>query len=118
MKPDPAAQYFPFYCAGCAILALSSWLWVRSRPTPQEKKLWSDRTSIIGDVFVVGFMCFFLVLWRQYIAVPIFIAFGVFIAYLNIRNMFYCDSCGKRSTSSYGWSTRSFHCPHCGHKLR
>jgi predicted RNA-binding Zn-ribbon protein involved in translation (DUF1610 family) len=117
MNSGPAVSYFPLYFAGWAFLAIFSWLWIRSRPTPQEKKLWSDRMSIIAAVFVTGFICFVLVLWRQYAAIPIAAASGALIAYLNVRNTFYCDACGKRSTSHI-WFTRSVHCPHCGHKLR
>ena len=72
--------------------------------------------SIITGVFVIGFICFVLV-WIWNIAIRILVASGVLIAYLNVRNTFYCDSCGKRSTS-HNWFTRSFHCPHCGYKLR
>jgi hypothetical protein len=117
MKPDPAAPYIPLYFIGWAFLAIFIWLWIRSRPTPQEKKLWSDRMSIILGVFVTGFICFILMLWKQYSGIPIFVAFGALIVYLNVRNTFYCESCGKRSTS-HNWFTRSFHCPHCGHKLQ
>ena len=118
MKADPAAPYFPFYFVGWALLALFTWLWIRSRPTAQEKKLWWDRMSIIGAVFVGGFLCFTLALWKQYFAIPICAGFITLIAYLNVRNTFYCGSCGKRASSSQNWFADSFHCPHCGHKLR
>ena len=116
MKPDPAGQYFPFYLVGWAFLAIFTWLWIRSRPTPQEKKLWSDRMAIIVAVFVTGFMSFVLVSWRQYSSIPIFVAFGALITYLNIRNTRYCESCGRR-VRSLSWFTRSAHCPYCGNKL-
>ena len=114
MKPDPAAPYFPLYFIGWAFLAVFTWLWIRSRPTAQEKKLWSDRMSIIGAVFVGGFMCFALALWKQYFAIPIVAGVVTLIAYLNVRNTFYCESCGKRSSSSQNSFADSFHCPHCG----
>jgi hypothetical protein len=40
--------------------------------------------SIIAAVFVTGFICFVLVLWRQYAAIPIFAASGALIAYLRL----------------------------------
>ena len=118
MKADPAAPYFPIYFVGWALLAVFTWLWIHSRPTAEKKKLWWDRMSIMAAVFVGGFMCFALALSKQYIAIPICVGFAALIAYLNVRNTFYCESCGKRSSSSLHWFADSFHCPHCGHKLR
>jgi predicted RNA-binding Zn-ribbon protein involved in translation (DUF1610 family) len=116
MNSDPAAGYFPYYFVVWAMLAMFSWLWIRTRPTPREKKRWSDRFALLGGVFVTGFICFVLILWKQYAAIPIFLAAGALIGFLNLRNSFYCDDCGKRSqTRSF---SSSFYCPHCGHKLR
>ena len=116
MNPDPAAGYFPYYFAVWAMLAIFSWLWIRTRPTPCEKKRWSDRVTVLSSVFVTSFICFVLVLWKQYAAIPIFIAAGALIVFLNLRNSFYCDNCGKESQARSFSS--SFHCRHCGHKLR
>jgi predicted RNA-binding Zn-ribbon protein involved in translation (DUF1610 family) len=115
MNPDPAAGHFPYYFAVWAMLAVFSWLWIRTRPTPREKKRWSDRVTVLGSVFVTGFI-FVLILWKQYAAIPIFIAVGALIGFLNLRNNFYCDDCGKRSQARS--LSSSFYCPHCGHQLR
>jgi hypothetical protein len=88
MKPDPAATYFPYYFVIWALLGISSWLWIRSRQTPQEKKKWFDRFCIVIGMFVTGFICFTLVLWKQYFGIPIFLAAGVAITILNLRNTF------------------------------
>ena len=107
----------PYYFAGWATIALVSWLWVRSRPTPREKKIWSTRASLVMGIFVIGFICFALVLWKAFIMIPLFVGVGVYIFYANLRGSFYCDSCGKPSFSQNPFA-RTFHCPHCGHKLR
>jgi predicted RNA-binding Zn-ribbon protein involved in translation (DUF1610 family) len=114
---DLTALCFVAYFIVWGILAVGSWLKIRSCPTPQEKKKWSDRLCVVVGIFVTASMCFFLVLWRQYIGIPIFVAAGVAITFLNLRGTLYCGSCGKRS-SSQNWFSSSFHCPHCGHKLK
>jgi predicted RNA-binding Zn-ribbon protein involved in translation (DUF1610 family) len=116
MRIDPSTC-FPYYFVVWALLGVFSWLWVRSRPTPQEKKKWSDRSSMISGVFVTGFICFILILREQYFAIPFFLAVGIVIVVLNRRNTFYCDACGKYSFTRNPFSS-SFHCPHCGHRLR
>jgi glucan phosphoethanolaminetransferase (alkaline phosphatase superfamily) len=113
---DPASPYFEAYIIIWVILAISSWLKIRSCGTPQEKKKWFDRLCIIMGIFVTGFICAILVIWKQYLGIPLFAAFGIGIAYLNIRNTFFC-TCGKQSLSQ-NWFSKSFHCPHCGEKLR
>lgn len=119
MKPDPAAVYFPYYFGVWALLGLVSYGLINSQPTAQEKKKWSDRLSVIMGIFVVGFACFVMILWKQYAGIPIAIAAGIGIGYLTLHCTFYCDSCGKRSQSQNWFSPQSeFHCPHCGHKLK
>ena len=118
MTPDPTAKYFPYYIAIWVALAVGSWLVIRSQPTPRDKKRWSDRVAIVAGVFVTGFICWFLILWKDYVGIPIFMGAGILITVLNVRNTFYCDNCGRRSLSQKWFSSGSFFCPHCGHQLR
>jgi hypothetical protein len=118
MKNDPAAGYFPIYFVIWVVIAIVSTLVVRTRKTASEKKKWSDRFSIIIGIFVTGFITFILILWKAYIGIPLFIAAGLIIGYANIKNAFYCDKCNKRSVNPRWFSSGSFYCPHCGHKLR
>lgn len=67
-------------------------------------------------LFVTGFGCVLLVMWNQVYGIPLFVGVGMAIVYLNIRNTYFC-SCGKRSLSQ-NWFSKSYHCPHCGEKLR
>jgi DNA-directed RNA polymerase subunit RPC12/RpoP len=117
MKEDPAAPVFVAYFLIFAILAVGSWLHIRSRPTPHEKKRWFDRWCIIIGAFVTGSVCLILVIWERYIGIPLFIAAGIGITIMNLRNTYYCASCGKRSFSQ-NWFCKTFHCPHCGTKLK
>jgi hypothetical protein len=117
MTPDPVEPYVPIYLIGVAAIGIGSWVLIRSRATAKEKKKWADRAVIVSGVFVIGFSCFMLVMWKHYFWLPIAIGAGVLISYLNIRNTFYCDRCGKRSFCQI-WFSDTFHCPHCGNKLR
>jgi hypothetical protein len=107
----------PYYFAGLAAIVLLSWLWVRSRPTPRDKNIWSNRLSLVLGIFVIGFICFALARSNGYILIPFFVALGAYIFYANRRGSFYCDACGKPSFSQNPFA-RTFHCPHCGNKLR
>ncbi len=117
MNEDPAALIFFAYFIIWAILAVGSWLHVRSRPNSQEKKKWFDRWCIIGGVFVTGSICLILVVWKEYLGIPLFFAVGVAITVLNVRNTYFCDACGKRAFSQ-NWFSKAFYCPHCGTQLR
>ncbi len=113
MRHDPAAPYFPIYFIIWALLGLIGTLWIRSRPTPQEKKKWFDRFVIVMGIFIAGFTCFVAVLWKQYLIIPFVLVAGSVISILNIRNVRYCEECGKKSSSR-----TSSYCPHCGHYLK
>jgi Na+/H+ antiporter NhaD/arsenite permease-like protein len=117
MKEDPTPPVFFVFFVIWAILAIGSWLHIRSRPTPQEKKKWSDRWCIIVGIFVIGSMCLISADWGQYMSIPLFLVAGIGIAFLSLRNTYYCTSCGKRSFSQ-NWFSKTFHCPHCGTQLK
>ena len=117
MKEDPAALMFSAYFIVWAVLVIASWVHVRSRSTPQEKKKWYDRWCIITGIVVTGWICLILLIWKQYIGIPLLLAGGIAITLLNLRNTFYCGSCGKQSHSQT-WSSKLFHCPHCGVQLK
>jgi len=117
MKTDPAAPYFPFYMIGLVSIGLASWLWIKTRSKPANKKKWFDVSAIVTGIYVGVFMSFILGLWDQFYLIPFPLLACVFIIYLNMRFTFFCDSCGKRSFSQ-SWLSRVFHCPHCGHKLK
>jgi DNA-directed RNA polymerase subunit RPC12/RpoP len=118
MTRDITAVAFVCYVVLWVALAIGSWWMIRRQPTPQDKKRWSDRVALTAGVFVTGFICFFIILWKQYVVLPVFIAVGVLITFLNVRNTFYCDNCGKRSLSQKWFSSGPVHCPYCGHQLR
>jgi len=118
MTSDLTAIGFVIYFVLWVALAVGSWLIMRRQKTPQDKKRWSDRGAILAGVFVTGSICFFIILWKQYIVLPVFVGMGVLITVLNVRNTFYCDKCGQRSLSQKWFSSASFFCPHCGHQLR
>lgn len=117
MKEDPPSPVFLAYVLCWVVLAVWSWLHIRSRPTPQEKKKWFDRWCIIVGAFVMGFMGLIAVMWKLYILMPLFLAVGVGIVTLNLRNTYFCGSCGKRAFSQ-NWFSKTFHCPHCGERLK
>jgi cytochrome bd-type quinol oxidase subunit 2 len=117
MKENSDGLIFLVYMILWGILAMWSWLHIRSRPTSQEKKKWFDRWCIIAGAFVVGVMCLILVMWKQYSGIPFVLAGGIGITMLNLRNTYYCGSCGKRAFLQ-NWFSKAFHCPHCGERIR
>ncbi len=116
-RPDPAASLFlPFMLAWVA-LGVASWLWIRSRPSVEEKRTWMRRLNVVSGVVFGAFLIVVFVLWRAYIGLLIFLPFLALIIYLRDRFTFICDQCGKTS-QSMEWFSSTYHCPKCGHKLR
>ena len=117
MKNDPDAILFIAFAIVWGILALGSTLHVRSRPTPQEKKKWFDRWAIAAGVIFIGVVILLLISWKQYLSIPVWMVLVAGIIFLTIRNTYFCSTCDKRSRSN-DWFGKSYHCPHCGHRLR
>jgi phosphatidylserine synthase len=106
---------FIIYFIVLIVFAIGGTLWIRRQPTPQLKKQCSNKISILGGVIFLIFILSFL--WKQPIELLFAAAALVFIIWLQIRNTFYCDNCGKRSQRS-NWFASTYHCPYCGHKLK
>jgi hypothetical protein len=117
MNPDPAAPIFIVYIVIWIALAIGSTVHLRSLRNPKDKKKWVDRYTLIVGAFVIGTMCIISILWENYTIMPLFVIFGAVIVFLNLRCSFYCDSCSKRSRMQNPFAS-TFHCPHCGHKLK
>jgi len=96
---------------------VGSIFWVRRQPTPQLKKQWSNKLSILGGILFFIFLLAISISWKQPAALLIFTPALAFIIWLQIRNTFYCDNCGKKSQRS-NWFASTYHCPYCGHKLQ
>jgi membrane-associated HD superfamily phosphohydrolase len=117
MKNDPATPIFIAYFVLWIVLAMASTIHMRLLRSPKDKKKWADRYTVIGVVFVIGSACAMSVLWKQYLLMPVFFVFGAVIIFLNLRCSFFCDSCAKRSRMQNPFAS-SFHCSHCGNKLK
>ena len=117
MKPDPVAPIMPFFMVAWIALGIASWVWIRTRPSADEKRLWHRRIAIASGVLFGLFLTFTILAWRQPFALLIFLPFLVLIIFLNLRFTFFCDACGKMSHSQQ-WFSFTYHCPKCGHKLR
>jgi hypothetical protein len=107
----------PFFMVAWVALGIGSWLFIRSRPSVDEKRLWHRRITIGSGVLFGLFLAYTFVAWRQPFVMFIFLPFLGLIIYLNLRFTFFCDACGKTSHSQQ-WFSSSYHCPSCGHKLR
>ena len=109
----PFQTFMVFWIA----LGVGSWILIARLPTPQAKKRWSDRLSIVASVI------FFAFIYTQFAsakdAFPIFIMGPALalITWLNVRNTYYCEKCGKRSLDR-NWFGGTYCCPNCGNKLR
>ena len=116
-RADPMAPAWFFFMAVWVALALGSWLWMRSRSTAAEKRLWHRRLTITAGVIFGGFMMATMVSWHQYFGLLFALPAVVLISYLNLNNTFFCDACGKMTQRTDWWSREPAHfCPKCGHK--
>jgi hypothetical protein len=117
MNDDPAAAYIPFFMVFWVGWNLGVWLWVRSRPTVEQKRLWHRRLTLASGGMFGLFLLLVFIGSGQFLPVLVFVPFLGLITWLNLRFTFYCDGCGKRSFSQQ-WFSSTYHCSHCGHKLR
>jgi hypothetical protein len=113
----PPLVPFPMFMVFWIGLGVGSWILIARLPTPKAKKRWSDRLSIIAGII------FFAFLFTQFS--PTKGSFGLFImgpaialiTWLNVRNTYFCDKCGKRSLDR-NWFGDTYSCPHCGNKIK
>jgi len=113
----PPLVPFPMFMVFWIGLGVGSWILIARLPTPQAKKRWSDRLSILAGII------FFAFLFTQFS--PTKGSFGLFImgpalaliTWLNVRNTYFCDKCGKRSLDR-NWFGDTYCCPYCGNKLK
>jgi hypothetical protein len=117
MKADPVAPYFPWFLILWFAFGAGSWLWIATRPTAENKRLWHRRICITAGILFGAFITFTLVSWGQLFALLIFLPGIVKITYLNLKFTFFCDSCRKTSFSQ-AWFSSGYYCPNCGHKIR
>ena len=117
MKPDPMAPYFPVFMVTWIGLGIASWVWIRSRPSVDEKRLWYRRVTIAAGVIFGAFITFTLAQWHQPFALLILLPAIVPITFLNLRITFFCNACGKMTRSHNSFSA-TYYCPRCGHQLR
>jgi len=116
MKPGPMEPYFPVFMLSWIALGIGSWIWISTRPSADEKRLWHRRVAI-GAAIVFGvFITLLLVQWHQPSALLVFIPALVLIAWLNLRFTDFCDNCNRRVYKQFWWGRIDF-CPHCGARL-
>ena len=113
----PPLVPFPMFMVFWIGLGVGSWILIARLPTPKAKKRWSDRLSISAGII------FFAFLFTQFS--PTKGSFVLFImgpalaliTWLNVRNTYFCDKCGKRGLAR-NWFGDTYYCPHCGNKLK
>ena len=98
-------------------LGVGSWILIARLPSPEAKKRWSDRLSIIAGIIFFAFLCTQFASTKGSFALFIMGPALALITWLNVRNTYYCAKCGKRSLNS-NWLGSSYDCPSCGTKLR
>ena len=117
MKPDPIAPYFPVFMVSWIALGIGYWLWIYTRPSADQKRLWHRCVAIGATVIFGAFITFTLLLWRQPFALLIFIPALVVITWLNLRFTDFCESCNRMVYNQFWWRRVRF-CPHCGVSLK
>jgi hypothetical protein len=103
-------------------LGIGGWLIIFNRPSPQLKKMWSDRLAILGGFIIFDFtatICLSAPVrsWRHFEPIFIIGIICALITWLNVRSTYYCDKCGKPSLNPYWFANSAYHCPKCGNKL-
>jgi hypothetical protein len=97
MNDDPAAAYVPFFLVLWLGWCVGGWLWLLSRPTVEQKRLWHRRLTLGSGALFGLFVVLVSIGWGQPLPVLVFLPFLGLITWLNLRFTFYCDGCGKRS---------------------
>ena len=112
--------FFLIYVVLWAILGGGGYFYVKNQPTAALRRLWWKRYSIGFGIFVFLSMMEMTALNGQLgTALPFFLIaapFTVFIMWSNIRNKYFCDSCGKRRKENPFSIKRISHCPYCGER--
>ena len=108
---------FLIYFVLWLIIGGGGWLYVNTRPTPALRRIWWRRYSIGFAAFVILFMDLMIGASGGVVPALVMLAvlapFGALISWLNIRNTYFCDGCGKRTTSRNPFVRLAF-CPRCG----
>lgn len=114
--PLPVVIYF----AATVLMALVTFFHMRSLPSAASKRLWWKRYSIGGPIAWLFLMVFVVASTgsRNFVIPMIFLCvpFVALISWLNIRNTYFCENCGKRTTSRNPF-VRLVYCPRCGAKF-
>jgi hypothetical protein len=119
VKPDPADRVGFIFFGVWAAFGLFSWLWIRSRPSAAEKRVWHRRITIAAGIIFGAFVTAMIASWKNYTGLLIVYPAIFLITYLNLKNAFFCDSCGKFTQRAEWWSREpTFFCPKCGHKVQ
>ena len=114
--PDIPNAYGIAYLIAWALLALTGWRVIATRPTAALKKKWDTRFSLLGIIVVCGSMVTALLYARQVLAAACLIPVAIGLAWYSIRNTHFCPRCGRRVAPQL--FTPIEYCPKCGAKLR
>jgi hypothetical protein len=107
-------QGFPLFFAVWVALGVAGGVFFYwNHDVALKRRLLPIYTTVVGAVFA-GF------LWYStrdprllMVACPVI----ALITYLNIRNTFFCDACGRATVNSIWW-TKAEYCAKCGASLR
>ena len=109
-NPD---KVFPIFFGTWVVLGIISFLlFFVSKNATLKRKLWPPFVIGIGILFAVF-------VYLMGFPIETFAIMGpaiILITFLNLRNMKFCDSCGKSIMSQNPFS-RMEYCPKCGAKL-
>jgi predicted RNA-binding Zn-ribbon protein involved in translation (DUF1610 family) len=121
MRPVWAQPLVTIYFIPWLALAIGSWWLIRSQPDAASKTRWFRRSMIALIVLVLAAGApFALASGDSFGAMTFFVMFvptAVFIAWFTIATTYFCSACGRRSRNRNIFA-HTFHCPHCGHRLK
>jgi len=113
MEPADPATIFPIFFATWVVLGVASFAFFQlNRNAALKRKLWPIFSVGVGILFIVFAWLMGLRDRQLYFVFPAV----ALIAYLNVRFIKFCDSCGRTIYRQPPFVSYHF-CPSCGAKL-
>ena len=110
----PPREFFLFMVVWVILGVISFLFFQFNRSAALKRKIWPVFIVAIGVIFF-GFAYYFILRQQPrvlFVAIPAII----FISFLNIRTVRFCDSCGRTLRRQPIFSRTQF-CPYCGADL-
>jgi len=99
--------------ASVLISAVGYWLFHKNRDAAFKRRWW-PWFIIMGDLLVLG------IVWRMHLPMPVYgimIPSVLAVTMANLRNVKFCNACGRTILMKSTSSGQIAYCPYCGTRL-